>query len=153
MNNKAPQFHPLIIKSFDSSKNWVKITGGQHHTLALDGEGKVYALGRKEYGRLGLGENSEDAKEPTLIPALSDFKCIDVACGSTVSFAVTEFGVCYAWGMGSNGQLGTGDDDSDLYEPKEIKGKQLEGKKVLSASSGGQHTVLLVVPSVPHGSA
>lgn len=153
LSNEAPQFHPLLVKSFDSSKNWIKITGGQHHTLALDDEGKVYALGRKEYGRLGLGENSEDAKEPTLITAFNDTKCSDVACGSAVSFAVTESGVCYGWGMGSNGQLGMGDDDSDLFEPKEINGKQLEGKKVILASSGGQHTVLLVVPSVPNGSA
>lgn len=44
--------------------------------------------------------------------------------------------------MGTNGQLGTGDED-DLYEPKEVKGKQLESRKVVQVSGGGQHTVLL----------
>lgn len=40
-------------------------------------------------------------------------------------------------------QLGMGDDDSDLWVPTKIKGKQLENKKVKSVSAGGQHTVLL----------
>lgn len=49
-------------------------------------------MGRKEYGRLGLGTNCTDAKELTLVPALSSAKCIDVGAGSAQSFAVTESG-------------------------------------------------------------
>lgn len=55
--------------------------------------GQTYVLGRKEYGRLGLGENCDDATEPTLIPALKDKKVINISCGSCVSFAVTEEGI------------------------------------------------------------
>lgn len=150
LSNEASQFHPSLVTAFDPIKNWTKITGGQHHTLALNEEGQVFALGRKEYGRLGLGEKSEDAKEPTLITALNE-KCTDVACGTSVSFAVTKSGACYAWGMGSS-QLGMGDDESDIFEPKIIVGKQLEGRKVVSVSAGGQHTVLLITPNIPNGS-
>ncbi|KAK6622998.1 hypothetical protein RUM43_008850 [Polyplax serrata] len=150
--NEKPQFHPVVSKTFDLSKNWKKITGGQHHTLALEENGKVYVLGRKEYGRLGLGKDCGDAKELTLVPTLSSEECIDIACGSSVSFAVTKTGVCYAWGMGSNCQLGMGDDDSDIFEPSKIQGKQLEGKNVHLVSAGGQHTVILVQPSIPNGS-
>lgn len=46
--------------------------------------------------------------------------------------------------MGTNGQLGTGDED-DVNEPKKILGKQLEQRKVVQVSGGGQHTVLLAV--------
>lgn len=52
-------------------------------------------------------------------------------------------GSVYAWGMGTNLQLGTGDED-DAWNPVEMTGKQLENRVVLSVSSGGQHTVLLV---------
>ena len=45
------------LTSFDPSKIWRSIVGGQHHTIALDDNGKVYALGRSEYGRLGLGKS------------------------------------------------------------------------------------------------
>lgn len=44
--------------------------------------------------------------------------------------------------MGTNGQLGLGD-DADYEEPVEVKSKQLNNKKVLRVSSGGQHTVIL----------
>lgn len=49
-------------------------------------------MGRKEYGRLGLGPNCSDADTLTLIPALSSIKCIDIGAGSRESFAVTESG-------------------------------------------------------------
>ena len=99
----------------------------------------MFALGRSEYGRLGLGE-SEDAVTPTRLARPED--CVEVACGTAVSYAVTRDGDCYSWGMGTNGQLGTGEED-DVWTPTKMEGKQLKGKKVLTVSSGGQHTVLI----------
>jgi len=122
-----------------------EVTGlslGQHHTMILNSKGEAMALGRSEYGRLGLGEDATDATVPTAVPSLVGKKCVEVGCGSVVSYAVTEDGECFAWGMGTNGQLGTGDED-DLFLPKQIKSKQLENRSVLAVSSGGQHTVLL----------
>lgn len=53
-------------------------------------------------------------------------------------------GELYAWGMGSNGQLGTGEED-DVETPQKIKGKQLEDKTVMRVTGGGQHTAILAV--------
>ena len=125
----------------------------------------MHALGRKEYGRLGVGEGGEDCLVPTQVPGLAAARCLEVAAGTAVSYAVTEDGDCLAWGMGTNGQLGTGEEVSialhcivitfivfhgntflsqeDVYEPVKMKGKQLQGKKVLVVSSGGQHTVMI----------
>ena len=47
---------------------WSLIVPGQHHTVALDAAGRVHALGRVEYGRLGLGKQREaDAVEPVQV--------------------------------------------------------------------------------------
>lgn len=51
-------------------------------------------------------------------------------------------GEVYAWGMGSNYQLGNGEED-DILTPEKMSGKQLESRKVIAVSSGGQHTLLL----------
>ncbi|XP_076669410.1 regulator of chromosome condensation 1 isoform X3 [Andrena cerasifolii] len=133
-------FHPQISKTF-SGKIWKHISSGQHHTIALDNSGQVFVMGRKEYGRLGLGSNCSDAKELTAVPAVSSFKCVDVAAGSAQSFAVTESGDLYSWGMGTSGQLGTGEED--VEEPALVKGKQLEGKTIIRVAGGGQHTLTL----------
>ena len=46
--------------------------------------------------------------------------------------------------MGSNGQLGTGEEE-DVETPVLVKGKQLEGKSVVRVSGGGQHTLILAI--------
>lgn len=54
--------------------------------------GKVYTLGRADYGRLGLGEGCGEKSEPTLVESLKSETCVDVAAGGCVSFAVTKVG-------------------------------------------------------------
>ncbi|XP_061919257.1 regulator of chromosome condensation isoform X1 [Entelurus aequoreus] len=135
-------FVPVKLTSFKNSTTaWMDFSGGQHHTVCLDSEGQVYSLGRAEYGRLGLGEGAEEQSEPTPVTGIESAR--GVTCGASVSFAVTKKGAAYAWGMGTNLQLGTGKEE-DEWSPVKMTGKQLENCTVLMASSGGQHTVLLV---------
>lgn len=56
-------------------------------------------------------------------------------------------GALYGWGMGTVGQLGTGQED-DCFEPTLIQSKQLADRKVYRVSSGGQHTVILALATV-----
>jgi len=134
-------FMPVLSKNL-SKKDWKQISVGQHHALGLDREGGVFCLGRSEYGRLGLGEGVGDAGEATAVQGVGA-GCKVVACGTAVSYALGSDGSCYSWGMGTNGQLGTGQED-DVWEPSLMKSKQLEGREVLTVSSGGQHTVMIV---------
>jgi len=56
----------------------------------------VYSLGRKEYGRLGLGEKDlAEKSKPTAIPKLRSKKCVHVDCGTAVSYAIDSDGVCF----------------------------------------------------------
>uniref|UniRef100_A0A672ZNV8 RCC1-like domain-containing protein n=1 Tax=Sphaeramia orbicularis TaxID=375764 RepID=A0A672ZNV8_9TELE len=135
-------FTPVKLTCFkNSSTSWVDFSGGQHHTVCLDAEGQVYSLGRADYGRLGLGEGAEEKSEPSLVTGIEPASGVE--CGASVSFAITREGSVYAWGMGTNLQLGTGEED-DEWSPVKMTGKQLENRVVLMVSSGGQHTVLLV---------
>lgn len=109
----------------------------------LTNDNKCYVIGRKEYGRLGLGDVSEDVTELTPIPQLEKIKIIDVECGDNNSFAISEDGKVYVWGMGSSSQLGTGEED-DVLEPKLLTSAQVKDKKVLKVSGGGQHTLFIV---------
>ena len=130
---------PNLTKNQCHKQN-LQIAGGQHHTLVCQ-NGSVFAIGRKEYGRLGLGENTEEPLLPKTIPGLQNIATI--AAGTACSFAVSESGEAFAWGMGTNLQLGTGEED-DVWTPVRMAGKKIENRRVLSASAGGQHTALLV---------
>ncbi|XP_056261835.1 regulator of chromosome condensation [Pseudoliparis swirei] len=144
LGNKSTEncFVPVKLACFrNSTTQWVDFSGGQHHTLCLDAEGHVYSLGREQYGRLGLGQGTEEKHEPTPVAGMEPAS--GLTCGASVSFAVTRDGSVYAWGMGTNLQLGTGEEE-DEWSPVKMTGKQLENRVVLMASSGGQHTVLLV---------
>lgn len=134
---------PVFVPELTSFTDVKCMTGGQHHTLVLKNDDKVYVIGRKEYGRLGLGNITEDAKTVSLVDTLADKNIVEISCGESTSFAVTDNGEVYAWGMGSNQQLGTGSED-DEFKPVQIVSKQVQGKKILKVSSGGQHSLFLV---------
>lgn len=138
---KGKEFeHFPVLSKFTNVKS---ITGGLHHTIVLTNDNKVYAIGRKDYGRLGLGDVAKDVEELTLINSLNKHDIVGVACGENNSFAITKNGQIYVWGMGTNSQLGTGDDD-DVLEPKLLVSAQVKDKNILSINSGGQHSLFLV---------
>ncbi|XP_060807951.1 regulator of chromosome condensation [Amyelois transitella] len=141
---KTAIFSPTECDAFAAAGGgWRKISAGQHHSLALDNSGVVYAVGRCEYGRLGLGDREGDAESLEPIPKLANKRCVSIAASTSSSFAVADDGEVYAWGMGSEGQLGSGSRE-DLPAPAAVE------RAALAAAAGGQHTVLLVEdPSAP----
>ena len=61
--------------------------------ISVSCAGQVYSLGRKEYGRLGHGEeNLEEKSEPTVIEGLKGKKCEQISAGTATSFAIGEDG-------------------------------------------------------------
>lgn len=143
-NNSEPIYAPTEVPDL-SFKKVVNIDGGEHHTLALQADGTVLSFGRGDYGRLGHGNNDEVAV-PTPVAALapkSDFKIQDVATGGIVSFALTNDGKVYSWGMGNNYQLALGLED-DIDTPALVEPTRFGDNKVIAVSSGGQHSVFLV---------
>lgn len=138
------QFTPTLLTSCTEHR-WKKVCGGQHHTMLLDEEGSVYAMGRRDYGRLGLGPDCTEQETPRKVPGLPP--CVDISCGDSVSFAVTAEGRVFSWGLGDNLQLGHGDDSEDVHEPKVMTGKLISSKKALLVSGGGQHALILAIDS------
>ncbi len=72
------------LTSLGGEAGLAKIVPGQHHAVILDGKKRVFVIGRKEYGRLGLGQedNANQAAEagtPTAVDGLKDVT--DVAAG------------------------------------------------------------------------
>jgi len=138
----APTLIPLTKENGDALKV-VKVSSGMHHTLFLTDEGEVYVVGCGDYGRLGVGQEKTIRETKKLLKVNLSDKAVAIGSGSCTSYAVFANGNVYAWGMGSNLQLSTGEED-DEWEPVQMAGKQIDEKKVLSVSGGGQHAIVLI---------
>ena len=107
-------------------RNNIKIRSlscGFFHTLALTEERNVYAWGSSKYGCLGkyLPEN-----QPTPLLIETDLdnqkftEIIQIAAGMYMSLALNDKGKVFSWGLGNNGRLGQGDENS-IEKPKVIQ--------------------------------
>ena len=80
----------------------------------------MYAWGRGEYGRLGLGDKSGSSKlRPAKVRGLEGLKVTQASCGGTHSMVLTSGGRIFTWGRGSFGRLGTGI-EKDCFSPVEV---------------------------------
>ena len=101
----------------------ISISSGTVHNMALSSDGSVYSWGSAQGGQLGLSEiyltsNHRDKfyiSSPTKIPTLPN-NISKISCGEAHSLALTNQGMVYSWGFGSNGQLGLGFCE-DSFEP------------------------------------
>uniref|UniRef100_M4B7C0 BTB domain-containing protein n=1 Tax=Hyaloperonospora arabidopsidis (strain Emoy2) TaxID=559515 RepID=M4B7C0_HYAAE len=126
------------------------IAAGFAHSLVTTRDGAVFSCGYNDNGQLGLGTRRH-AAEFQRIEALEKY-CIDhIACGQQHSLACSRLlddstrlidkdddvrsGVCFSWGFGVLGQLGTG--AHIAWSPQEVK----LVRPAVSVAAGSHHSV------------
>mmetsp|Transcript_49913 Transcript_49913/g.57474 ORF Transcript_49913/g.57474 Transcript_49913/m.57474 type:complete len:656 (-) Transcript_49913:138-2105(-) len=62
IGNTKNTYTPTLVEAF-IDKPVKKITGGEHHTIALLENGDVYSFGRDDDGQCGLGEDFKEERE------------------------------------------------------------------------------------------
>lgn len=113
----------------------VMISAGDHHDLALDERGTVWAWGRNGYGQLGDGTTNA-ASTPVQVKGLDDV--VTVAAGATHSLAVKRDGTVWGWGNNRAKQLGPELPDEILI-PSQIE----KVENIVQVSGGYGHSVAL----------
>jgi len=131
------------------------IGGGEHHSLALTKEGKVFAWGRLDIHQLGIPKgklpsaalpqpNPRYLPVPTVIPDIPPM--VFVACGTHHNIAISDAGETYSWGYGESYQVGHGPTAGDVEVPTKIENTATKGVKMITGGAGGQFSVLLGLP-------
>src|SRR6266404_6810338 len=97
------------------------VTGGQLNSLALKGDGTVWAWGYGAQGELGDGA-ATSSTAPVQVSILSTVSAI--AAGEYHSLALKADGTVWAWGFNLYGQLGNGTNgpspSADVHTPVEV---------------------------------
>ncbi len=83
--------------------NWITVSCGGSHTLALKTDGTLWAWGDNNSGQLGDSAFSSSSV-PVEIGKPFSWICVDA--GKDFSIAIRSDGTLWAWGKNSNGQLG-----------------------------------------------
>ena len=85
-----------------SSPPMIQVAAGEYHTAALRKDGFVYTWGSNSNGRLGHGEDHEEAKShnknsaPRVIRSLRDTPIVQVSCGADFTVVVDNSGSVYS---------------------------------------------------------
>ena len=149
--------HPLSYPELDvrppvvsADATLVSIGVGLNHSCVLFSTGEVLCWGGNEVGQLGRGNNQSWGDQPGEPPsALTPISLGGVATALAVGYqhncALLEGGAIRCWGLGENGQLGTGDDKpvglSDF--PSDSDPVELNAT-VVKISAGGAHTCVVL---------
>jgi len=86
--------------------NWMKISAGKHHTLAIKSDGTLWAWGDGNWGKLG-NDSNEDIPNPIQIGNDTDWS--SVSAGEDHTIAIKKDGTLWAWGANYKATFQLGD--------------------------------------------
>lgn len=148
--DRASSSFPKEVESLKGLKT-VRVACGVWHTAAVvevimaysDANacpsGKLFTWGDADKGRLGHGDK-ELKSEPTCVAALVDYDFRQVACGHSLTVALTTSGTVYTMGSPVYGQLG--DPHATGQYPLLVEGKLWEAF-VEEIACGSHHVAVL----------
>jgi alpha-tubulin suppressor-like RCC1 family protein len=89
----------------NDEKDWIAISAGENHSLAVKSDGSLWAWGDNYFGQLGDG-TLVNKNSPVKVE--SDVRWIVVNSKHNHNIAVKSDGTFWTWGWNGAGQLGVG---------------------------------------------
>jgi len=138
--DSANRLAPTAISEL-SGLNITAVSAGAEHTLVLTADGNVYSFGNGASGQLGHG-NTASQDVPTLIEYFetNSITATAVSAGGEYSLVLSDDGDVYAFGRGTEGQLGLGGSTS-VSTPTKITDTAFDAETIVSISAGEQHSL------------
>lgn len=115
--------------------NIIAIAAGDHHTLAVDANGQVWAWGRDNFGQISNGNITSTT--PNIVSGINDI--VTVAAGANHSIALKRDGTVWTWGRNTVGQLGNGETTNINTVPSVVPGLS----NIVDIDAGENHTIAL----------
>ncbi|OIT28076.1 PREDICTED: uncharacterized protein LOC109213096 [Nicotiana attenuata] len=136
--DNASRLAPCNILQLDDI-NFCRVACGHSITVALTTSGRVYTMGKADYGQLGIPGST--GKFPSRVQGkITNCFIEEIACGSFHVVALSSNSQLYTWGKGGNGQLGHGD-NHDRNTPTLVEA--LKAKQVKHVVCGNNFTAAI----------
>jgi alpha-tubulin suppressor-like RCC1 family protein len=127
-----------------------QVAAGNHHSLLLAEDGRVFSFGLNASGKTGLGTTVGDTLVATPIDMtnLGDLKVTQIAAGSYHSLVLAEDGRVFSFGAGGSGITGYGTNASSSVALP-IDRTNLIGSLVTKITAGTYYSLIIAEPRLP----
>lgn len=156
-----PSSHPAMKESAERETEAKALRAIRHTEVKTQLETEAAAEGAELDGDEAAFKAAEAAAQgiplpnpyiplPTLLsfplstPDQAESLIIQIAAGTRHNFAVSASGEVFSWGVGNTSQLGLGDEE-EAEVPTKVKSQAMGEYRVLLASTGGQHSVVVAI--------
>ncbi len=100
------RFAPVLVRLDDLGGRTISMIAlGEHHSVVMTTDGKVYAWGRNDFGQLGTSSR-QNSTTPKLVSFSGMEPLRSIACGYHHTLAMRFDGTLYSWGLNNYRQLG-----------------------------------------------
>ena len=131
---------PAAVDDLDAPE-FSAVEVGREYSLALGGDGRVWAWGRNDQGQLGDGSGAQQER-PVEVALSDEIVVVALAAGEAHSLALASDGRLWAWGSNEYGQLGDGT-TTQRNAPVLIDPESLEGARPVGVHAGEHHSFVL----------
>ncbi|WP_167748960.1 hypothetical protein [Cellulomonas sp. HD19AZ1] len=139
-----------VVREIAMNSGSHSATDGDASAMVLTSTGDVYAWGANRYGQLGIG-----TKTTALTPVRMSFpggaKIAGIARGGTTGYAFSDAGTLYAWGLGVEGRLATGNTADSTTPVQAQRGQMPAGARVVAVAAGTNSGYLLASDGAVYG--
>lgn len=130
---------PVQVTASNNTSGWRSVACGAFFTLAIAGNGTLWAWGQNSNGQLGLGDTTRRLT-PVQVGSLTTWQWI--ACGEASSLALKSDGTLWTWGRNTFGTLGLNSATAEFSSPVQV-GSNINWK---TAEMGQYHMLAAAYP-------
>ena len=113
-SGEASNSRPVRIGTYS---DWVDVSAGDRHVLAIRADGSLWAWGNNENGRTGLGTDAGNTSAPARVGTATGWEAVSAGVGHSLAIRNGEL---WAWGNNANGRTGLGSDTGNTNAPARV---------------------------------